>query len=199
MPSTEALAARHEEETTMSPKNALTKATTETVRLHYPNVIEPKPIMGQGAPKFSVGLLIPKTDIITLARLEAAMKAAAMDGLRLWGGQIPSNLLTPLHDGDVDRPGYPEYAGCMYLNATSARRPYVVDANLAIIMDPAAVYAGCFGRASLFFFAYFYAGKAGIGVRLNGLQKTADGEPIEILSSTAEEDFGPASMSSEGV
>ena len=78
----------------------------------------------------------------------------------------------------------------MFLNAKSSRKPGVVDADLNAILDKEEFYSGCYGRASLNFYAYDYQGTKGIGVGLNNLQKLEDGERLGGDFSTAEEDFG---------
>ena len=82
--------------------------------------------------------------------MEAVKKTQAAK----WGGKIPSNINTPLRDGDVDRPDQEEYAGMYFLNASTKQKPGVVDAQLNPILDPTEVYSGCYGRASINFFAY---------------------------------------------
>ena len=65
-------------------------------------------------------------------------------------------LKNPMHDGDGTRPnGEPfgeECKGHMVMTASSKQRPEVVDANCQAILNPAEVYAGCYGRVSLNFF-----------------------------------------------
>ena len=54
----------------------------------------------------------------------------------------------------------------------------MVDAQVQPIIDPTQVYSGMWGNVNVNFFAYNSAGKKGIGCGLNGVQKTADGEPL---------------------
>lgn len=83
-----------------------TKVITGTVRLSYANIWEPKSIKG-GAAKYSVSLLIPKSDKATLAKIQTAIDAAIEDGIGKFGGKKPSKaaLKLPLRDGDAERPG----------------------------------------------------------------------------------------------
>lgn len=53
--------------------NSKTKVVTGTVRLSYANVWEPKSING-GAEKYSVSLIIPKSDKKTIAAINAAVE-----------------------------------------------------------------------------------------------------------------------------
>ena len=60
-------------------KNPMKVITGEDTRWSYANVWEPKSING-GAPKYSVSLIIPKSDTKTVAKLKAAIEAAYAEG-----------------------------------------------------------------------------------------------------------------------
>ena len=81
-----------------------------------------------------------------------------------------------------------EYENCYFLNASSNQKPGIIDADKNEIMDQSEFYSGCYGRASLNFFAFNQAGNRGIGVGLNNVQKLADGEPLAGRN-RAEDDF----------
>ncbi len=53
--------------------------TGPDTRCSYVNVWEPKSING-GTPKYSVSLIIPKSDTKTIAKIEAAIEAAYKEG-----------------------------------------------------------------------------------------------------------------------
>lgn len=53
--------------------------TGEDTRWSYANVWEPKSING-GTPKYSVSLIIPKSDTKTIAKIKAAIEAAYVEG-----------------------------------------------------------------------------------------------------------------------
>lgn len=85
---------------------------------------DPKSING-GAPKYSVSLIIPKSDTATVEKIKAAIQAAYEDGeSKLKGNSktVPalSVLKTPLRDGDLERPDDEAYKGCYFINANSA-------------------------------------------------------------------------------
>ena len=84
--------------------NSKTKVVTGTVRLSYANVWEPKSING-GAEKYSVSLIIPKSDKKTIAAINAAVDAAIEEGLAKFGGKKPNKaaIKLPLRDGDTER------------------------------------------------------------------------------------------------
>lgn len=171
----------------------LTKVITgKNTRFSYLNVNEPKSING-GAPKYSVSLIIPKTDTVTIEKCKAAIQAAYEEGqskLKGNGKSVPAlkTLKTPLRDGDLERPDDPAYAGSYFINANSATKPGVVDADLQPILDTSELYSGIYGRASVNFYAFNSSGNRGIACGLNNLQKLRDGEPLG-GKSRAEDDF----------
>lgn len=172
--------------------NPSTKVVTGKVRFSYPNVFQPRAVAeGQDA-KYSVSLLIPKSDKATMSKIKAAMEAVKATCASLFGGKVPANLASPIHDGDAEKPHGGEYGpeaqGCWVLNASSKQKPGIVDADMNAILDSTEFYPGCYGRASINFFAYNKAGNRGIGCGLNNLQKTADGEPLSNRS-RPEDDF----------
>jgi hypothetical protein len=172
----------------MAITNTDTKVVTGKVRLSYAHLFKPVAISEGQEPKYSVCLLIPKTDKVTLKKIAAAIDAAKTAGTSLWGGKIPSNLKTPVRDGDAERPDQPEYADHYFINASSKQKPGIVDKHLNEILDSSEVYSGCYARASINFFAYNQAGNRGIGCGLNNIQKVADGDYLGGRS-RAEDDF----------
>ena len=60
-------------------KNPMKVITGEDTRWSFANVWEPKSING-GAPKYSVSLIIPKSDTKTVAKIKAAIEAAYAEG-----------------------------------------------------------------------------------------------------------------------
>jgi len=172
----------------MAITNKDTKVITGKVRLSYAHLFKPVAISEGQEPKYSVCLLIPKSDKETLRKIKAAVEAAKQAGINLWGGKIPATLKTPLRDGDVERPDQPEYAGMYFVNANSKQKPGVVDKRVQPILDSTEVYSGCYARASINFFPYNQAGNRGIGCGLNNIQKLADGDYLGGRS-RAEDDF----------
>lgn len=177
----------------MSKINNPTKVITgSNTRWSYANVWQPKSING-GAPKYSVSLIIPKSDIVTVEKVKTAIKAAYEEGeskLKGNGKSVPalSVLKTPLRDGDTERPDDPAYANAYFINANSATASGIVDADRQPIIDTSEVYSGVYGRASINFYAFNSNGNKGIACGLNNLQKIRDGEPLG-GKSRAEDDF----------
>ena len=159
----------------------------------YLNVNEPKAPMGGGTPKYSVSLIIPKKDTVTIAKIRAAIKAAYDEGQSKLKGNskfVPdlADLKTPLRDGDKERKGDEAYANSYFLNANSTTKPGIVDADRNPILDTSELYSGIIGRASINFYAFNSNGNKGIACGLNNLQKLSDGTPLG-GHSRAEDDF----------
>ena len=178
-----------------------TKVITGKVRFSYANVWEAKAPVEGAQPKFSVSLIIPKSDAATLAKIDKALKAAYEEGLpklRAASKNVPTfeAIAKPIHDGDVEKPDDPAYADAYYVSANSLTAPGIVDAACNPIIDHSEVYSGVYGRASISFYAYNTNGNKGIACWLNNLQKLKDGEPLggharaeDDFSAAADEDF----------
>lgn len=168
------------------------KVITGKVRLSYVNIFKSRSFSDGQDAKYSVCLLIPKTDKATIAKIKKAIDAAIEEGISSkWGGKKPKNLRVPLRDGDEERAEEaPEYEGMYFLNANSSQRPGIVDKDCNEILDPDEVYSGCWGRASINFYPYDFNGNRGVGVGLNNIQKLKDGERLGAALATAEDDFG---------
>lgn len=172
--------------------NPMKVITGPETRWSYANVWEAKSING-GTPKFSVSLIIPKSDTRTVAKIKAAIEAAYREGeakLKGNGKSVPplSAIKMPLRDGDTERPDDPAYAGAYFINANATTAPGIVDADRNPILTHSEVYSGVYGRASITFYAFNSSGNRGIACGLNNLQKIRDGEPLGGRAS-AEDDF----------
>lgn len=160
-------------------QSTATKVVTDKVRLSYVHVFKPTSVGEDGDDKYSVSIIIPKTNKALIEKINAAVKAATEAGKSAkFGGKVPANLKTPLRDGDTDRPDDEAYANSYFINATSSTKPGVVDKNLQAILDPEEVYSGCYGRVSITFFAFNANGNKGIAAGLNNIQKLADGDHL---------------------
>jgi len=166
-----------------------TKVITSKVRFSYLQVFEAKAMSEGQTPKFSVSLIIDKSDKKLIAQIEAAIKAATEEGKAKLGGTIPKNLKTPLRDGDTDR-DEEAYANSMFVNANTVRRPGLVDADVNPIISRDELKSGDYGRASINFYAYNTGTSKGIACGLNNLQKLEDGESLGGGGVSAEADFG---------
>ena len=168
-----------------------TKVVTGKVRFSYVNVFEPTAMDDNATPKYNICIIIPKSDTATVNKINKAIEAAKQAGkakLADKNGKIPANIKIPLRDGDIDRADDPAFENSWFINANTLRKPSVVDRDLNPIMQREDFYSGCYGRASINFYAFNVQSK-GIAAGLNNLQKLEDGEPLA-GGSTADEDFG---------
>ena len=173
-------------------KNVTKVITGKNTRFSYANVWEPKSFNGS-TPKYSVSLIIPKSDTDTIQKIKDAIEVAYKEGeAKLKGNSkiLPqlSALKTPLRDGDIERPEDEAYQNSYFLNANSPTPPGIVDEDLNPILDKSEVYSGVYGRASITLYAFNSNGNKGIACGLNNLQKLRDGEPLGSRAS-AESDF----------
>ena len=104
-----------------NPTKVITGVNT---RWSYANVWDPKAIDG-GKPKYSVSLIIPKDDEVTVNKIKAAIQAAYEEGqskLKGNGKSVPplSAIKNPLRDGDIEKPDDEAYAGAYFVNANSS-------------------------------------------------------------------------------
>ena len=171
-----------------------TKVVTGKVRFCFCHVFEPSAMEGQPeeSAKYSVCVIIPKSDTQTIEKIKKAIEAAKTVGkskLADKNGKIPSTIKLPLRDGDEERSDDDAFTDSYFLNATSNRKPTIVDRNLDPIMDKDEFYSGVYGRISLNMFAFNTSGNKGIAAGLQNLQKLEDGEMLA-GGSTATEDFG---------
>lgn len=160
-----------------------TQITTGRARLSYVAAFEPKLMPDGQTEKFSVTLLIPKSDQKTLAKIKAAQDAAVEEFKRKNPAKkLPQNLSTTLHDGDGIKDNGDEYGaecrGCMVMTVTSKRKPVIVYADKTPMTEETELYSGCYGKAVINFYVYDTAGKIGTTAGLNGIMKLEDGEPL---------------------
>lgn len=151
------------------------------VRFSYLHVFEPQAMQGSTKKKYSVSLIIDKTDTENLNKVRRGIELATQAGLTTkLGGAVRPTDKNPLRDGDTERPNDEAYRGKYFVNAScgEAQAPGIVDKNRRPIMDKTEVYSGMFGRANINFYAFNTNGNRGIACGLNHIQKIADGEPL---------------------
>ncbi len=178
--------------------------TINDVRFSYLNVFQAKPPYNNpsGGAKFSVTILVPKSNTQAKAIIDQAIAAAIEAGVSAkWNNVRPPQPAICVHDGDGVRPSDgqafgEECKGCWVFTASAKadHPPFVVDTQVQPIIDPTKVYSGMWGNVSVSFFAYNSAGKKGIGCGLNGLQKTWDDTPLSARV-TAQDAFQPVAAS----
>lgn len=157
-------------------------------RLCYAHLFTPHAPNDQSEAKYSVNILIPKSDTQTVARVQAAIKAAVQDAVErgTFKQAVDPQAMKypPLRDGDSltdgGEPRGPEFAGHWFIVAKSSakRKPFIVDGQMNPIIDEGEVYSGCFANVAVQFFGYANSGNRGISASLTGVQKVKDGERL---------------------
>lgn len=172
-------------------QNDAMKVLTGEARLSYVNVVTPRAAQQGGEPKYSVTLLIPKSDVATKADIDASIQAAAQEAVsKVWGGVRPPQIRVPIYDGDGVRPsGVPfgeECRGHWVITASTKLKPQVVGMDsINVELAPSDIYSGMYGRATIRFFGYSNSGNKGVGCGLGNIMKTRDGEPLAGTASAA--------------
>lgn len=166
-----------------------TRVITNEVRLSYANLFKKKSINGSEE-KYSVSLIIPKSDTETVGLINQAIDQAITDGIGKFGGKRPNKgaLKLPLRDGDMEKDDE-AYADSYFLNCNSQDAPQIVDLNRRRITDETEVYSGCYANVSINFYAFNVNGNKGVAVGLGNVQKTRDGEPLGGGRVSADSDF----------
>lgn len=160
-----------------------TQITTGKVRFSYVNLFTARAMDEGSDPKYSVTLIIPKSDSATLNKINVAIKNAKESFVAKNNGKkLPTNIKTTIHDGDSERPNGeefgPECKNSYVMTVSTKNPPVIVDAQKVPITNPTEIYSGCYGRAIINFYVYNRAGNCGITAGLNGIMKLYDGEPL---------------------
>ena len=106
-----------------------TSVITNEVRLSYVYLTKPKESDNGGKPKYSICVMVPKKDKETLNALIAAYNQAYNESItKVWGGK-KAEKKSPFRDGDTDptKEGKSEFKGMYFFNASSVRKPQVID------------------------------------------------------------------------
>lgn len=148
------------------------RIVTPKARASYPHVFKPSAFQGEGEPKFSINLLVPKTNDEFIKNLRGLQDAATK---ALYPTKKPQNFeVWGITDGDETDDS--AAAGCWVIKASNKSRPAIVDKDAVQIIDELEVYGGCYVRANINAKAYGTASKGGVTLELNVVQKIADGE-----------------------
>lgn len=158
------------------------KLVLKNVRFSYVRVFEPQQFQGVGEFKYSVCILIPKTDTETVKQVVAAFESESKEYIashpKLKGNK-PEMWKNPLKDGDKTG----AYEGMYYLDAyrkESQGRPICIDRRKKPIETKEEMYSGCWGVASISLYGYYMSStNAGIAVGLNGVQKVTDDDRLD--------------------
>ena len=161
----------------------LCNVTTGKVRFSYVHLYKPYAYQQGQEEKYQATVLVPKSDVDTKARIDAAIEAAKQKGTaEKWNGVCPPIVSNPVYDGDGVRPSDGMAFGSM-------GNP---------IINQSEVYSGMYGRVNVTFFPYMFGGKKGIGCGLGPVQKLEDGEALGGSAPKASAVFGTGAQPVDG-
>ena len=161
-----------------TPEKSPTFVVSGKVRLSYAHLFMPHAVKPGHKEKYSVTILIKKSDKYTMDKVTKALEAAKEMFKKTHEGKLPppSKFDVCVRDGDADSDD-PNYKDCFYIACKSESQPPVVDTGLNIILDKTKVYSGCYARVSFNLYPYDREGK-GIASGLSSVQFLEDGEPF---------------------
>ena len=146
-------------------------------RLDFVHVFEPWAFRENEMPKYSVTLIISKSDTDTIRKVQSVISQAYEKGKSKLQNTEPKDVCSPLRDGDAERPDNPAYRNCWFINATNNGKfsaPKVCDREKNVITDINQLYSGVWGNVYVSFKAYSVGDSKVIGCYLNAVQKTKD-------------------------
>jgi hypothetical protein len=156
-----------------------TKVITNKVRFSFVNLHKPKQ-NDRGEDKFSVTILLPKSDTATYSALRAAEQEAKEKKFPGKPAAFYTALKSTIYDGNGVRPNGesfgPECRDCWVFTASTGEKPGLVDENLQPLMEP--IKSGDYGRVSLNAYAFDTAGNRGATFGLNNVQLLERGESL---------------------
>ena len=165
----------------MPAKYASKKLITPPFTGSYVTLFQPRQVNNQGDPKYSVQMIFDKK--ADLKEFRAAIKEVAIEAFGPKAADIfdgnKLKLHSPLRDGDEEREDRPEYKGTVFANASSKKKPGIVDRERSPVVSDEDCYSGCTMRASVALFSYDTNGNKGIGVGLNNVQVIKKGAHLD--------------------
>ena len=176
-------------------KNANKRFTATNIRINcrfsYCHVFQPRKNEQSGKMKYDCCLIVSKDDTQAVQLINEAIEGAKALYKEKFGAP-KGRLKTVVHDGDEDRPDDDAFAGKLYINASSNRKPGVkmIEAGMLVdCLDEEEFYSGVKGAAGLRFYPYNNAGNTGISCNLDNLLKLEDGDRIGGGSMSADQAF----------
>jgi hypothetical protein len=164
------------------------KVIARNVRLSYANLFEPRAKLSGEGEEYSASLIF-EPDNPSLKTLTEAVQAKAVEAFGPKAkSQLGKTLRNPIRDADAEGKDDPAYAGKLFINVRSKRRPQVVDRQKMPVIDEEECYSGCYANVSLSVFSYDTSGSKGVSAGLNNVQVIKKGPRLSGAAS-AEEDF----------
>lgn len=160
----------------MSNEKSPSTVVLKDVRFSFVHVFEPTSYRNSPDKKYSVSIIIPKSDTKTIEILKAAIDYVKKEMMAK--GKLPKDFKMPLRDGDVDRSDDAAYANALFINATSKTKPGLVNRIKEPIVDQDKFYSGCYGHVEVNLFGFPKNGLDGIACGLNHIMVTRLGEAL---------------------
>jgi hypothetical protein len=134
--------------------------------------------------KYRLVLLLPKANTEEIKRLKAI---ALQVGIEAFGPTFAElvkagRIRWPFRDGDLEKPGDPNYSGHVFLGANQSadKKPQVLAPDGKTLLEsPEQFGSGDYCRISGRFFAYENSGNKGVSFSLGNVQLTRKGERLD--------------------
>lgn len=149
----------------------------------YPHLEKPSAVQEGQDPKYSCGLMVPKSDAKLLGEIAKAIAECGKESFGAGDKEAfaKKQLNWPIRDGDdmLDSEGEPreDTKGMYILTARSNKKPIVVGPDRSAF-DVENVYAGGYARLNFSVGSYNTAGNRGVTFYLNAVQWMRDGERL---------------------
>ena len=177
----------------------MAKIILQDVRGSYVFLQNPRKKEDGGDGKYSIQVLVPKTDKKQLAKINKAVNEVLTAKFGAVAAKKLGRYKLPMRDGDEERDGE-EYEGMMFFNANTGKKPGIVNRN----NEPADAddleelcYSGAYFHVSVNIYAFDAkdGGKPGVAVGLNHVMLRKKGDRLD-GSTNATSDF--ADFAEEG-
>jgi len=163
----------------------------KNVRLAFPNLFTPQSVNGS-EPKFNAVFLIDPNNPV-VKEIEAAMLDVAK---AKWGAKGQAQFDAAKKGGKVclrdgaDKPDYDGFEGNLYLSASNATRPMVLDRDRSpLTQADGRPYAGCYVHGSVEIWAQDNQYGKRINASLRGVQFFKDGDSFAGGTPVSEDEF----------
>lgn len=145
-----------------------------------------------GHEKYTVTVIIPKSDKKTVKAVKEAIKAAMDRGAdSTFKGKNMKKAHNPLKDGnDEDTEKYEYYKDAYVLKFSTTQKPNVIDRGRNKLTEDEDVYSGMMIFVSGAAFPFFTDGSWGVSMILGNVVKVDDGERIGGGGFDLEDEFG---------
>ena len=165
--------------------------TSPLLRVSYPQVFVPKTFAAGDVPRYSIVLMIDKTNKEQMEFMKQLHQDASKALVEKWPDEstrprIPltghDNSLFKDGDAACNKQGIPlrekneEYIGHYIIRAGTTTKPMLVNKGRQEILDTNEIYGGCYCKVNVNIYTFERPENKGVTCGLNGLQKMDDGE-----------------------